>query len=148
MRQFPTGRLLMNRVTKGTIEAEIAATTVRLQREHQGRGATEVRAFLVGEMVLVRCTGIFTPAETHLTSTEEGKRLIRQTREELRGIVQEELENAVAAIVGCAVLRSYCDMNVEAAELIEVYVLEQDIEKRLLRQDLDRLGGLLPRKNA
>ena len=138
----------MSRVTKGSIEAEIAATVVRLQRKHQGRGASDVRAFLIGDLVLVRCTDIFTPGEVLLSGTIEGKKLIRQTREEMRAIVRDELEGAVAAIIGCKVLRSYCDMNVEAAELIEVYVLEQDIEKSLLRQDLDRLGGLLPRKNA
>lgn len=138
----------MNRVTKGSIEAEIAATVVRLQRKHLGRGASDVRAFLVGDLVLVRCTDIFTPAEALLTATGEGKRLIQQAREEMRAIVRSELESAVAAITGCEVLRSYCDMNVEAAELIEVYVLEQDMEKSLLRQDLERLGGLLPRKGV
>jgi uncharacterized protein YbcI len=139
---------IMSRVTKGSLEAEISSVAVRLQRKHLGRGASDIRAFLIGDLVLVRCTDIFTPAEALLTATDEGKRLIRQTRDEMRGIVRGELESAVSAIVGCAVLRSYWDMNVEAAELVEVYVLEQDIEKSLLRQDLDRLSGVLPRKNS
>lgn len=138
----------MSRMTKGTIEADIAAMTVRLQREHHGRGAAEIKAYLVGDMILVRCNQIFTSAELHLSTTEGGKQLIKQSRAELHGIVREELETAVAAIVGCKVLRSYTDMDVQAAELIEVYVLEQDVEKRLLRQDLDRLGGVMPGKRS
>ena len=55
----------MTRITKGTMEAEIAAATVRTQREQIGRGATDVRAYVVGEMVIVRCTGILTPAEAN-----------------------------------------------------------------------------------
>ena len=136
----------MNRITKGSIEAEISNATVKLQREHLGRGATDVRAFLVGDLVIVRCTGIFTPTEARLVATDDGQRLIRQTREELRHIVREEMENSIADVTGAKVLRSYADMNVQASELIEIYVLDEDVEKKLLRQDLDRLGGIMPTK--
>lgn len=132
----------MNRPTKGSIEAEVANAVVRFQREQHGRGASDVRAFLVGDMLLVRSTGIFTPVEARLTASEEGRRLIRSSRQELRSINHEEVEGIVAGIVECPVLRSYCDVDVDAAEQMEVYVLEQNVEKRLLRRDLDRLGGI------
>jgi uncharacterized protein YbcI len=93
-------------------------------------------------MIVVRCNGIFTPIEARLSSSEEGQRLIKSSRQELRAINHTEIEMIIAEIVGCNVVRSYCDVNVEVAEQIEIYVLEIDIEKRLLRQDLDRLGGL------
>jgi hypothetical protein len=51
----------------------------------------------------------------------------------------------VAAILGCAVLHSYYDIAVAAEELVEVYVLAVDLEKRLLRRDLDDLSGLAHR---
>jgi uncharacterized protein YbcI len=132
----------MTRITKGTIEAEIANATVRFQREQQGRGPTEVRAHLLGDMILVRSGGIFTPGELRLVATEEGRRLIRSSRNELRAISGDEIEQIIGDLVGCKVLRSYCDVDVEAAEQMEVYVLESDLEKRLLRQDLDHLSGL------
>lgn len=136
----------MNRPTKGTIEAEVANAVVRFQREQQGRGPADVRAHLVGDLLLVRSSGIFTQTEAHLSATEEGRRLIKSARQELRGINRAEIESILAEIVGCRVTRSYYDVDVEAAEQIEVYVLEADVEKRLLRQDLDRLSGLAPKR--
>ena len=73
---------------------------------------------------------------------DEGRKLIKSARQELRSINHREIEDIVAEIVGASVLRSFGDVDVQAAELIEVYVLEADVEKRLLRQDLNRLSGL------
>ncbi len=124
----------MNRPTKGTMEAEVANAVVRFQREQQGRGPTDVRAHLLGDLMLVRCSGIFTPTETRLAVSEEGRRLIRSARQELRSINHAEIEEIIAGIVGCRIVRSYFDVNVEFGEQVEVFVLEADIEKRLLRQ--------------
>lgn len=122
----------MNQPTKGMIEAEIANAVSRFQREQQGRGPSDVKVHLVGDTLLVRCTGILTPTEAHLVATEEGRRLIRSARQELRMISRNEIEAIIANIVGCKVLRSYGDVNVEATELVEVYILEEDVEKRFL----------------
>jgi uncharacterized protein YbcI len=138
----------MNRPTKGTIEAEVANAVVRFHREQQGRGPADVRAHLLGDLILVQSAGILTPTEGRLAATEEGRRLIKSARQELRSINHQELEESIAGIVGCAVLRSYSDVNVEVAEQMEVFVLETDLERRLLRQDLDRLNGIAPRKGA
>lgn len=123
----------MSRPTKGTLEAEIANAITRFHREQQGRGPTDVRAYLIGDLVLVRCAGIFTPTEARLAVTEEGRRLIKSARQELRSIHHLEIEGIVAALVGCPVTRSYCDVNTEIGEQMEVYALEADIEKRLAR---------------
>jgi uncharacterized protein YbcI len=99
---------------------------------------------VLGDLVIVRSCGIFTQTESKLSASEEGRRLIRSARQELRTINHGEVEEIVAGITGVRVLRSYCDVNVDAAEQIEVFVLDLDLEKRLLRQDLDRLSGLAP----
>lgn len=138
----------MERATKGSIEAEIANAVVRFQREQQGRGATEVRAHLLGDMVVVRCGGIFTPTEAHLSASDEGRRLIKSSRQELRSINRTEIEEIIARLVGCAVVRSYYDVDVDAAEQVEIYMLAQDVEKRLLRQDLDRLTQHGPKRTG
>ena len=120
----------MNFPTKGALEAEIASAITRFHREQQGRGPGEVRAFLVGDMILVRCTQIFTPIEAHLSASDEGRKLIKSARRELRSINHDEIEGVIGELVSCAVARSYCDLNVEAAEQIEVYMLEQNLEKQ------------------
>jgi uncharacterized protein YbcI len=123
----------VDRPTKGTIEAEAANAVVRFQREQQGRGPADVRAHLVGNLLLVRSAGIFTQTEAHLAASDEGRRLIRSARLELRSINQAEMEAIIAGIVGCRVFRSFYDVDVEAAEQIEVFVLETDLEKTLVR---------------
>lgn len=128
--------------TKGGIEAEIAKAVVKFHREQQGRGPADVHAHIVGGLVLVQCTGILTVNEGKLAVSEEGRRLILSARRELRSINHLEIEESIAAIVEATVLRSYGDVNVEAGELMEVYVLDTDVERRLLRQDLNRLGEL------
>ena len=73
-------------VTKGGLEAEVANAVVRFQREQQGRGPTDVHAYLIGDLILVRCTGIFTATETRLAMTEEGRRLIKSVRNAFIGL--------------------------------------------------------------
>src|ERR1044071_288910 len=107
----------MTQPTKGTIEDHIASAVVRFHREQQGRGPTDVRAFIVGDLVVVRSRGILTVTEARLASSEEGIKLIRSARQELRSMNKNEIEAIIAGIVGCAVSRSYFDLNVEAAEL-------------------------------
>jgi uncharacterized protein YbcI len=138
----------MSRITKGTIESEVANAVVRFQREQQGRGPTDVRAHLLGDLILVRCSGIFTHAETRLAVTDVGRTIIKNARQELRTINRSEIEQIIANIIGCKVLRSYCDIDTQVGEQMEVYVLETDLEKRLLRQDLDHLNGLAPKRNG
>lgn len=119
----------MNFPSKGALEAEIASAITRFHREQQGRGPNDVRAHLVGDLVLVRCQGIFTPIETNLAASDEGRKLIKSARRELRSINHLEIEEIVGKLAGCAVLRSHCDLSVEAAEQVEVYVLACNLEK-------------------
>ncbi|MDE2125788.1 MAG: DUF2294 domain-containing protein [Armatimonadetes bacterium] len=121
----------MNRQTKGSIEAEVGNAVVKFQREQQGRGPAQVEVHLHRDLLLVRCSGVFTATETRLASTPEGKKLIRSARHELRVISRAEIEAEIAGIVGCPVLRSYGEIDTDVAELIEVYVLDEDVEKRL-----------------
>ena len=116
--------------SRGSIEAAIAAASVRFQREQQGRGPAEVRAHLLGDMVLVRSTGIFTQTEGHLAGSEEGRRLIKSARHELRSINHLEIESIVAGLVGCPVLRSFYDVDVREGEQMEVFVLAWNLEKQ------------------
>ena len=115
--------------SKGAFEAEVATAVTRFHREQQGRGPGEVRAHLVGDMVLVRCTAILTSVEEKLCASDGGRKLIKSARQELRSINHLEIEEVIAGLAGCPVLRSHCDLSVEAAEQVEVYVLAQNVEK-------------------
>jgi uncharacterized protein YbcI len=120
----------MNR-TKGELEAEVTKAVIKFQREQQGRGPVDVRAHVHGDLILVRLIGIFTPNETHLAVTEEGRRLIRSARLELRAINHAEIEEILAGLVGIPILRSYYDIDIEAAEQVEVYIFGANLDKNL-----------------
>jgi len=123
----------VDRPTRGEVEAQIANAVGRFQREQQGRGPTDVRAHLVADLVVVRSTGILTQTETILAGTPEGARIVRSARQELRSIHHEEIESLV--FVGCAVLRSYYDMDVAAAEQVEIYALSANADGLVRRPD-------------
>ena len=112
----------------GALEAQIANAAGKFQREQQGRGPEDVRVHLAGRLVLVHSSGIFTTTEFHLSASEEGRRLIKSARQELRSIHKHEIEGIVAEMTGRVVLRSYYDLDAEAGEQVEVYVLDRDLE--------------------
>jgi len=47
----------------------------------------------------------------------------------------------VGEITGSCVLRSYCDVDVEAAEQMEIYVLADDVESMLRVSERGRADG-------
>jgi len=116
-------------ITRGALESAIANAVSKFHREQQGRGPLDVRAHIFGDLVLVRSTGILTQTENNLCASEAGRLLIQSSRRELRAINHEEIEETVGVLCGCQVLRSYSDLSVEAAEQVEVYVLESNLEK-------------------
>jgi uncharacterized protein YbcI len=75
-----------------------------------------VRAYLLGDLLVVRCSDIFTPTEAHLAASEEGRRLIKSARQELRSINRAEIEGILARIAGCDVTRGYYDADAGVAE--------------------------------
>lgn len=119
----------MVQISRGALESEIANTITRFHREQQGRGPQDVHAFIVGEMVMVRCSGIFTVTEGKLSASDDGRKLISSARRELHSINHHESEALISQLCGCLVLRSYYDINVEAAEQVEVYILDRNLEK-------------------
>jgi uncharacterized protein YbcI len=116
--------------TRGELESAVANVAVTFQREQQGRGPTDVRAHVVGELLLVRSRGIFTQTEANLAASEQGRRLIKSSRIELRSINHGEIEAILSDLVGLPVVRSYYDLEVEAAEQVEVYVFAESLERR------------------
>lgn len=105
------------------VEERIAETVSRFHEEQQGCLAEETRAFLVDDMVLVRSSGCYTETEKRLSQTDEGRKLIKSARRDLRSLTRRDIEARVAEVVGRKVLRSYWDLDVRLGEQVEVYIL-------------------------
>src|SRR5256885_15883602 len=72
--------------TRGEMEAAVCEGISRFQQEYLGRGPKEIRAFLLGDLVVVRMQGVLTAAEQHLVTTlipEKGRDLLKQVRTQL-----------------------------------------------------------------
>ena len=52
--------------TQGEIEAAVCEGIRRFETEYMGRGPKEIRTHLLGDLLLVRLSGVLTAAEQHL----------------------------------------------------------------------------------
>ena len=72
--------------TQGEIEAALCKGMAAFEQEYMGRGPKDIRAHLVGDIVLIRLHGVLTAAEQHLVKTlpaEKGRDLLKQVRTQL-----------------------------------------------------------------
>jgi len=112
--------------TRGQLESEVAVFVNGFEREHMGRGASEIRAFLVEDMLIVRLRGILTPAEQQLAksqATERGRDLIKQVRLELLNRSQSMLVAGIKDIAGVGVRSMHVDISTKTGEKVIVFSL-------------------------
>src|SRR6187455_502151 len=55
--------------TQGEIEAAVCEGMSRFEQEFMGRGPKDIRAHLIGNLLLIRLQGVLTAAEQHLVKT-------------------------------------------------------------------------------
>lgn len=115
-----------------SIEERIAEVVSRFHEEQQGCLAEETRAYILADMVLVRSSGCYTETEKRLAQSDDGRKLIKSARRELRSLTRRDVEARVAMVMGRKVLRSYWDLDVRLGEQVEVYVLEATREGSVL----------------
>ena len=73
-------------LTQGEIEAAICDGMNRFEQEYMGRGPKDIRAHLLGDLLVVRLQGVLTAAEQHLVqklSAEKGRDLLKEVRTHL-----------------------------------------------------------------
>jgi uncharacterized protein YbcI len=72
--------------THGEIEAAVCDGLSRFEQDYMGRGPRDIHAHLLGDLLVVRLTGVLTAAEQHLAQSspaEKGRDLIKQVRAHL-----------------------------------------------------------------
>ena len=113
--------------TKGQLEAEISKAVVAFEREFMGRGPTEVRTYLLQDMVLVRLKGVLTPAERQLIKAE-GVELLKQVRSKLLETGRDLLKKSLRELTGCEVVSMHADLSTKTGERVIIFVLNENIE--------------------
>jgi len=117
--------------TKGEIEAAVRNAVIKFEQEFMGRGPSDVKAYLIGDMILARLKGILTPAERNLAKTPQGVEAVKQLRQMLIAQGREQLCEQVYEITGIKPTALYTDLDAILEERILVFTLQRNLETAL-----------------
>ncbi|GAA4440210.1 DUF2294 domain-containing protein [Bremerella cremea] len=114
--------------TQGEIEAAVCDGMSRFEQEYMGRGPKEIRAHLLGDLLVVRLQGVLTAAEQHLVKTlppDKGRDLLKQVRTQLIETARPTLEALIAGITGVKPLSLHHDISTVAGEELVIFSLSE-----------------------
>ena len=123
--------------TQGEIEAAICQWISRFQQDYMGRGPKDLRAYLLGDVLVVRLIGVLTAAEQHLVQTlplEKGRDLLKQVRTQLIELARPRLSDLVRQATGVDVLSMHHDISTVTGEEFVLFTLQQPPEVRETRK--------------
>jgi len=112
--------------TQGEIEAAVCDGVSRFEQEYMGRGPKDIRAYLLGDFLVVRLQGVLTAAEQHLVRTlppEKGRDLLKQVRTQLIEIARPVLTEMVAEAAGVEVTTLHHDISTVTGEEVILFTL-------------------------
>src|SRR5438445_13243164 len=105
--------------THGEIEAATCEGISRFEQEYMGRGPKDVRAHLIGDLLVVRLQGVLTVAEQQLVKTlppEKGRDLLKQVRTHLIETARPVMEAMVQEVTGVPVASLHHDISTATGE--------------------------------
>ena len=114
--------------TQGEIEAAICEGMSRFEQEYMGRGPKDIRAHLIGDLLVVRLQGVLTAAEQHLVTTltpEKGRDLLKQVRTQLIETARPALEVLVEEITGIKPRSLHHDISTRTGEEVVLFTLAE-----------------------
>jgi uncharacterized protein YbcI len=114
--------------TQGEIEAAICAGITRFQQEYMGRGPKDIRAHLIGDLVVVRLHGILTAAEQQLVRSlpaEKGRDLLKQVRIQLVETARPVLEAMIQEATETEVVSLHHDVSTSTGEEVILFTLAE-----------------------
>ena len=119
--------------TQGEIEAAISEGISRFELEFMGRGPKDIRAHLIGDLLVVRLQGVLTAAEQHLVTnlpSEKGRDLLKQVRTQLIETSRPVLEALVLEITGVPVRSLHHDISTLSGEEVVLFTLSEPPQVR------------------
>ena len=122
--------------TQGEIEAAICERISRFEQEYRGRGPKDIRAYLLGDFVVVRLQGLLTPAEQQLAKypSEKGRDLLKQVRTHLIETAKPLLQALVQDITGVQVVSLHHDISTVTGEEVVMFTLAKSPDCRQSRK--------------
>lgn len=123
--------------TQGEIESAVCEGISRFEQEYMGRGPKDVRAHLIGDLLVVRLQGVLTAAEQHLVKTlpaEKGRDLLKQVRTQLVETARPSLEAMITEIVGVKPISLHHDISTMTGEELVIFTLGEAPQYRETRK--------------
>ena len=119
-----------NERTRAEMEVAIRNALIKFEQDFMGRGPTDVRAFIVRDLVVVRLKGVLTPAERQLAKTPDGVDMVKRIRQTLIAQGRDRLVEQVSDITGAKVLGIFMDIDAQIGEKVFVFTVGRDLEAR------------------
>jgi uncharacterized protein YbcI len=114
--------------TQGEVEAAICDGMTRFEQEFMGRGPKDIRAHLIGDMVVVRLQGTLSAAEQHLVKSfpvAKGRDLLKEVRVQLMETARPLLEAMIEKATGVKVVSIHHDISTMTGEKVVVFTLAE-----------------------
>ena len=114
--------------TQGEIEAAICDVMSRFEQEYMGRGPKDIRAHLIGDLLLVRLRGVLTAAEQHLVQSHadgNGRDLLKRVRTQLVEAARPVMVSMVQEATGVKVLSLHHDISTVSGEELVIFTLAE-----------------------
>jgi uncharacterized protein YbcI len=114
--------------TQGEIEAAVCDAISRFEQEYMGRGPKDIRAHVIGDLLVVRLQGVLTAAEQHLVTTlppEKGRDLLKQVRTQLIETARPALESLIQDITGAKARSLHHDISTRSGEEVVIFTLAE-----------------------
>ncbi len=114
--------------TQGEIEAAVCAGISRFEQDFMGRGPKDIRAHLIGDLLVVRLQGVLTAAEQHLVKTlppDKGRDLLKQVRVHLIETARPLLETMIQEAIGIKVVSLHHDISTVTGEEVVLFTLAE-----------------------
>ena len=120
--------------TQGEIEAAVSDGITRFEQEYMGRGPKDIRAHLLGDLLVVRLQGVLTAAEQQLVKSlpaEKGRDLLKQVRSHLIEAARPVMEPMVQGVTGVGVVSLHHDISTSTGEEVILFTL---VDSPLVRE--------------
>ncbi len=117
-----------NGPTKGEAETSIRNAIIKFEQEFMGRGPTDVKAYILRDIVLVRLKGVLTPAERQLAKNPDGIEMVKDMRQNLISQGREKLCSQISEITGVEVIGLFTDIDTQIGERMIVFTLAKDLD--------------------
>jgi uncharacterized protein YbcI len=114
--------------TQGEIEAAICEGLTHFEQEYMGRGPKDIRAYLLGDLVVVRLRGVLTAAEQQLAKSlppEKGRDLLKQVRTHLIETARPLMEAMVQKATGVPAVSLHHDISTITGEEVVLFTLAE-----------------------